>query len=1123
MYLHRKNLCALILTLILLPLMLSCRSAVVSSSPEETEPPDETAPAYLWVLEDSDGRSQPPYEDRLSLIDGQGNRIFALPGFSVRHEIFGGTNVLAVSPDGEFVIVSEEGQGRLSRVNIDGQVAWSIDRIVTAAVITTDGTIYADGSSRGLLVVDAADGSIWGEYPFKEGLDLVLDEARGAIWVVGWDIERISLDNMDLQFAIDPIIHGASAAALLPDGSIVVAERSHSEREGSINGLIHVSPDGNVTGIMELDYFPFDVAVDPDSGDIWVSAQTYPGEDPEFGLIRYHPDGTTALTLLPGTKAFGIALDPSDHSIWVNTGAGEIVHFSQDGRELSRLTGYASPSFLALIPSGAPALPASIEVPVVTESPAVPEDSWVPPDVASPGVISPASGAGMLWWLIPVILLLGALLVYFRKPILAALRSGKETGQETGVAGLVESIRDGASRLGNILAGWSKELAKLRWSGLTDWFKRLGKWYWVLLGGIVLLSLILFWPRDRHSAPDMPMPESPAVLTEPPIATEPPSPDFSALRDQIAFSYYDGNYTWIYLMNPDGSDRRPLLGGDGLSYSNPIWSPDGTRLAYLRGHDLMVMSGFHGSETATVQLTSGMMVKNPLWSPDGTKIAFVSDNQLFLVDSRAGSPRLLVQEGAWPAEFTWSPDSAKLAVVYQNPANGWLNLLIVDTSGTVLHTKGGNPTRYHPIWSPLGDSIVYYTVVEGNEQLVQYFIESDSVSVLGGSEGSCGDAHAPSRPALSPDGQSVVYHDCRSAIYVLDMKTLETRSIFFNENTYQGMDALDDVSWSPDGQWILFRVYDEADMGIYRVRPDGSDLLRLSPENTYDSQPVWQPSEKQGAYPLPAELPAPVVTESPTADPSAYTLSLNDITDWQIIAGRWEGGDRTLVQFDPGFEGARFMFVGPTPASPDCFTYRLIAQPLEGREGALVIFPYQGRYVWWNIGGWTNSASRVEYIANSEETYTEDTVIYGSQYMVQVTVRGDTAAGWLSSDSRWQPEDLRWQVVRAPEEVEGLPDDGKRGTGLTGFIGVGTWRTTVQFHNMELIPACDVLAPDRIDINSASLEALATIPAFGMELASAIVYERSQGGPFRSVEDVIARLSLDYKVVEGMSPYMTVR
>lgn len=36
-------------------------------------------------------------------------------------------------------------------------------------------------------------------------------------------------------------------------------------------------------------------------------------------------------------------------------------------------------------------------------------------------------------------------------------------------------------------------------------------------------------------------------------------------------------------------------------------------------------------------------------------------------------------------------------------------------------------------------------------------------------------------------------------------------------------------SYSPDGQWIIFRVEDHGSFGLYRARPDGSDQHAILP------------------------------------------------------------------------------------------------------------------------------------------------------------------------------------------------------------------------------------------------------------------------------------------------------
>ncbi|MEM6771235.1 MAG: oligogalacturonate lyase family protein, partial [Bacteroidota bacterium] len=79
----------------------------------------------------------------------------------------------------------------------------------------------------------------------------------------------------------------------------------------------------------------------------------------------------------------------------------------------------------------------------------------------------------------------------------------------------------------------------------------------------------------------------------------------------------------LWLIKTDGTGHRKLTSND-VSESSPVWSPDGSRIAFVSGTD-------QGSEIFVYWLDSGVMARltqlehSPSglsWSPDGKHLAF---------------------------------------------------------------------------------------------------------------------------------------------------------------------------------------------------------------------------------------------------------------------------------------------------------------------------------------------------------------------------------------------------------------------------------------------------------------------------------------------------------------------
>jgi dipeptidyl aminopeptidase/acylaminoacyl peptidase len=88
-------------------------------------------------------------------------------------------------------------------------------------------------------------------------------------------------------------------------------------------------------------------------------------------------------------------------------------------------------------------------------------------------------------------------------------------------------------------------------------------------------------------------------------------------------------------MNADGSDQQQLTGTQvNWGESRPVWSPDGTKIAFASEHDfpvdnteIYVMNADGSGETRITH--SPYRDDWPTWAPDGTKLAFAHGSLLY--------------------------------------------------------------------------------------------------------------------------------------------------------------------------------------------------------------------------------------------------------------------------------------------------------------------------------------------------------------------------------------------------------------------------------------------------------------------------------------------------------------
>jgi TolB protein len=276
----------------------------------------------------------------------------------------------------------------------------------------------------------------------------------------------------------------------------------------------------------------------------------------------------------------------------------------------------------------------------------------------------------------------------------------------------------------------------------------------------------------------------------------------------------------IYIMDADGSAPTQLTDGDPNVHDiQPSLSPDGTRIAFSsnRGgdYDIYVMNVDGGDlqRITTAQTTE----TDPAWSPDGQRLAFVRGFDLTIdgfayisgcppeiyVTDLKGGPEINVTKGDGGTDPAWSPDDKRIA--FSSHRNGNYEIYVVNADGNDLQQlTNTNSAEADPVWSPDGQFIAY-----------------------GGDYGSgnlvCGFIHTGRENPVVASGSDIF-------VMVAD----GTGQV----NLTSSGDS-SDPAWSPDGNSIAFVRHRGRYAQIYRMDADGSEQTQLTVDARSKSSPSW--------------------------------------------------------------------------------------------------------------------------------------------------------------------------------------------------------------------------------------------------------------------------------------------
>ncbi|MDQ2777164.1 MAG: hypothetical protein M3Y57_19930 [Acidobacteriota bacterium] len=342
------------------------------------------------------------------------------------------------------------------------------------------------------------------------------------------------------------------------------------------------------------------------------------------------------------------------------------------------------------------------------------------------------------------------------------------------------------------------------------------------------------------------------------------SPTFSPDAKSLVYARREAGKWDLYRQNLGDLVYTNLTQGSGTNNGQPAWSPDGKRIAFRSERDGGGIFLLDPSGRNVSRLTN--FGYYPSWSPDSTQIVFSTGRFSDPAETPAGAPSSLKivnlqtrQVRALKAadsdhdalQPAWSPHGKRVAF-WGMDRNGDRDLWTVaaEASGngasSAVAVTHDSWTDWSPAWSPDGQYLYFSSDRGGAMNLWRVRIEEETGEVLSHPEPVTTPSSYSGWTAFAPNGKEFAYVHRLVSSQLYKAPFSVNKGIGFNQKVEltAGERSVREPEMSPDGNWIVVRVQDpQEDLAL--IRPDGSDLHRITNDTFSDRSPHWSPDGKQ--------------------------------------------------------------------------------------------------------------------------------------------------------------------------------------------------------------------------------------------------------------------------------------
>ncbi|MDW3647781.1 MAG: S9 family peptidase [Bacteroidia bacterium] len=280
----------------------------------------------------------------------------------------------------------------------------------------------------------------------------------------------------------------------------------------------------------------------------------------------------------------------------------------------------------------------------------------------------------------------------------------------------------------------------------------------------------------------------------------------------------DRRISRLWLMDSDGSNHVKLSSQD-VRESNPSWSPDGSRIAFVssagQGSEIYI----YWVETAKIARLTQLdrSPRSMSWSPDGKHLAF-------LMHVPEANPTM-VRPPKKPKGAKWAnPPRVTTRLKHEADGAGFMepgyrHIFVVSAEGgTARQISMGNRNYGAPKWSADGRSMFFAANLA--EDWAYDFRNSEiyRMDVNTGVAVALTDRKGPDRsPTVSPNGKMIAYtgFDDKVQTYQISRLYVMNTDGSKKKEVKTGLDrSIQNPSWSSDGKGIYFQYDDKGNTKI---------------------------------------------------------------------------------------------------------------------------------------------------------------------------------------------------------------------------------------------------------------------------------------------------------------------